>query len=104
MGPDWLGSPQHFVAGAVIAAFVALGPLRPVLPTWVTLVLGVGAAMTAESVWEFFEYQLRYAGHLRATAYWDTIADLTATFVGACTAVALFEADAARRHHLRGRG
>lgn len=65
---------------AVIAVWVTRDqPLAP----WVALVFAVGAAALAESAWEIAEYGLRYAGNLRATAYWDTIADLAATLVGA---------------------
>lgn len=83
MGPDWLGSPQHFIAGAAVAIVAIRVTRDQPLALWVALVFAVGAAALAESAWEIAEYGLRYAGNLRATAYWDTIADLAATLVGA---------------------
>src|SRR5688500_18742426 len=83
MGPDWLGSPQHVVAGATIACglMLLLGPTSA--PTWLRVLAAIGSAALAESVWEIAEYALRYEGRLNATAYWDTVADLAATVVGA---------------------
>lgn len=89
MQPDWLGSPQHVVGGAVVAvAAVVLAGRAGVRDRWVLIALAVGAASTAEILVEIAEHFFRRA---YATAYYDTIADLAATLaggvVGACAAV-----------------
>lgn len=81
MHPDWLGSPQHFVAGAALACAVALVARRAGIDDWRLLaLLAVGVTSTAEVVVEIAEYAFRIA---HATAYYDTIADLAATLAGA---------------------
>lgn len=81
MEPDWLGSPQHVVGGAVVAAAAVVLARRAGVRGWpLLLVLAVGAASTAEIAVEIAEYFLRRA---HATAYYDTVADLVATLAGA---------------------
>jgi len=81
--PDWLGSPQHLVGGfglAVIAGLIALrlGVRGPLL----VAVVAIGVAMTGEAVIEIAEYALLYATP-PDSAYFDTVADLASTLVGA---------------------
>jgi hypothetical protein len=56
MGPDWLGNPQHVVAGAVLAFVVAQATRAWVRPWWGRATVAVGAATTAEIVVELVEY------------------------------------------------
>ena len=58
MAPDWLGSPQHVVAGVAIAVVATVASLRLGFRPWICLALGVGAAMIAEAVVEVLEYLL----------------------------------------------
>ena len=84
MHPDWLGSPQHFVAGAILAAVVVLAGRRLTdAPTWLLAALAIGTTMTAEAAVELVEYPLRYADTFHETAYYDTLADLAASLAGA---------------------
>lgn len=81
MHPDWLGSPQHVVGGAVVAAVAFALAQRAGVRGWpLLLALSIGAAATAEIAVEIAESFLRRA---YATAYYDTIADLAATMAGA---------------------
>jgi hypothetical protein len=83
-GPNWLGSPQHFVVGA-IAAMVVFAAARSRwirLPEWVAFVLAVSLVSTAELVLELIEYPLLYADHFHHSAYYDTLADMANSVVG----------------------
>lgn len=81
MEPDWLGSPQHVVGGAVVAAVAVVCAGRAGVRDWpLLMIVAVGAASTAEIAVEIAEYFLR---RTYATAYYDTIADLVATLTGA---------------------
>jgi hypothetical protein len=82
--PDWAGSPQHFVAGLILAfGLTALFVRRLEVP----LVLGAGLAiavtMGAEALVELIEYPLMYSDHFHTTAYFDTVADIADTLAGA---------------------
>ena len=81
--PNWLGSPQHFVAGVVLAAVVVLAARRFGVPLPVAFVLGVGVTSFAEIMVELVEYPFTHLHHLHATAYYDTLADMANTVVGA---------------------
>ena len=84
-GPNWLGSPQHFVVGA-IAAVVVYAAARSRwfrLPEWLAFVLAVSLVSTAELVLELIEYPLLYADHFHYSAYYDTLADMANSLVGA---------------------
>jgi hypothetical protein len=86
MHPHWLGSPQHVAAGFVAAAFLmAIAPRLTVPNRLLGLVLAIGLTMTAEAVIELFEYPLLYSDSdaVQTPVYYDTIADLAATFAGA---------------------
>jgi hypothetical protein len=82
MAPDWLGSPQHFVGGLLVALAVAFGARRWVDRWWLVALLAVGVTATAEVIVELVEYPLLYTDGPFLTAYYDTVADLAATLVG----------------------
>ena len=83
MHPDWLGSPQHFVAGAGLAvAVVMLAPRFSIQNAWVAAALAVGIVMVAEALVELVEYPLMYSDDPNLTAYFDTLADLANSLVG----------------------
>jgi hypothetical protein len=84
-GPDWLGSPEHVVVGAILAFLVWAGARsrRFRLPRWTAFVVAVGLVSAAEIVWEIVEYEVRYAGHFHYSAYYDTLADLASSLTGA---------------------
>jgi hypothetical protein len=82
--PDWLGSPQHFIAAALLAGVIAwIAPRVIQADGWVIAALAVGAAMTGEVLVEVAEYPLRYADDPNPTAYLDTVADLASSLIGA---------------------
>ena len=86
MTPDWLGSPQHLVGGGAVAAGITLASLRLGIRPWICLALGVGTALVAEAVVEVLEYWLFNADlgvRSAADTYYDTVADLASTLVGA---------------------
>ncbi len=90
-GPNWLGSPQHFVVGAiaaVVAYFVARSRWVSV-PEWIAFVLAVSLVCTAELVLELVEYPWLYADHFHYGAYYDTLADMANSIVGAVFGAAL---------------
>jgi hypothetical protein len=84
-GPNWLGSPQHFVVGAIaaVAVFAAARSRWIRLPEWIAFVLAVSLVSTAELVLELIEYPLLYADHFHHSAYYDTLADMANSVVGA---------------------
>ncbi len=89
MHPDWLGNPQHFVAGAALAiAVVILAPRFSVQSPWVAAVLAVGIVMIGEALVELVEYPLRYSEDPNLTAYFDTLADLASSLAGGVAGVA----------------
>jgi hypothetical protein len=97
MHPDWLGSPQHFVAGALLAVgVVILAPRFSIQNAWVGAALAVGVVMVGEALVELVEYPLLYSDDPNLTAYFDTLADLTSSLVGG-----LIGAGAALAYRLR---
>jgi hypothetical protein len=91
-GPDWLaGSPQHFVVGAIAAVvvYVVARSRWLALPEWLAFVLAVSLVSTAELVLELVEYPLLYADHFHHSAYYDTLADMANSIVGAVVGAAL---------------
>ena len=84
-GPNWLGSPQHTVVGAVLALVVYFSVRwrRIRLPEWAAFVMAVGVVSAAEIVLERVEYPLMYANKFHYSAYYDTLADLANSIVGA---------------------
>jgi hypothetical protein len=84
MHPDWLGNPQHFVAGFLLAAgLIWLAPRFSITNAWVAAALAVGVVMIGEAMVELVEYPLKYSGDPNLTAYFDTIADLANSLAGA---------------------
>jgi hypothetical protein len=84
MHPDWLGSPQHLVAGVLLAvAVVTLAPRLSIQNLWVAAALAVGVVMVGEALVELLEYPFRYSDDPNLTAYFDTLADLASSLVGA---------------------
>lgn len=84
-GPNWLGSPQHFVVGALaaVAVYAATRSRRIRLPDWAAFVFAVSLVSTAELVLELIEYPLLYADHFHHSAYYDTLADMANSLAGA---------------------
>jgi hypothetical protein len=82
MSPDWLGSPQHLVAGALLGAVAALFAQRRMRPAWLAFAFALGVVALAELLVELAEYPLLYGADAHARAYYDTIADLAATLAG----------------------
>jgi hypothetical protein len=88
-GPNWLGSPQHLVVGAIFAAAVYWLARRFELPEWGAFVAAVGVVCTAEIVVELLEYPLLYGSNGSASAYYDTLSDMASSVVGALVGAAL---------------
>jgi uncharacterized membrane protein YjdF len=80
--PDWTGSPQHVAAGLLLAV-VVFAVLRGRVGRLAAASLGVVVTMAAEALVELVEYPLLYGDGATAAAYYDTIADIGATLVGA---------------------
>jgi hypothetical protein len=89
MSPDWLGSPQHVVAGLVLGAAAALFARRRIRPPWLALAFALGVVALAELLVELVEYPLLYGADAHARAYYDTVADLAATLAGGVLGVLL---------------
>jgi hypothetical protein len=89
MGPDWLGNPQHVVAGAVLAFVVAQVTRAWVRPWWGRATVAVGAATTAEIVVELVEYLLLYQDDATVREYYDTLSDLGSSLFGGVAGTAL---------------
>jgi hypothetical protein len=85
VSPDWLGNPQHLVAGAVLAFAVAHATRGWIPLWWARAAAAVGVTLTAEIFVELAEYVLLYAGDATAEEYYDMLADLAASLVGALT-------------------
>jgi hypothetical protein len=83
MHPDWLGSPQHFVAGALLGAVIVMvAPRFSIRNAWLAAVLAVGLVMVGEALVELVEYPLMYSNDPNLTAYFDTLADIANSLVG----------------------
>ena len=84
-GPNWLGSPQHFIVGAIaaLAVFAAARSRWAGVPRWLAFILAITLVCTAELALELVEYPLLYADHFHHSAYWDTLADMANSIVGA---------------------
>jgi hypothetical protein len=88
-GPNWLGSPQHVVAGAVLALAVVVVVRWVGLRGSVAVALAIGAASTAEIVVELVEYPLLYADTFHHSVYYDTLSDMASTLAGGIAGAAL---------------
>ena len=82
MSPDWLGNPQHVVAGALLAFVVAQAARAWIGPWWARAAVAVGAVATAEIVVELVEYLLLYRDDATVEEYYDTLADLASSVLG----------------------
>jgi predicted PurR-regulated permease PerM len=87
MSPDWLGSPQHVVAGALLGAVAVAFARRRIEPMWLLLACALGIVALVELLVELIEYPLLYGSDAHARAYYDTIADLAATLAGGVAGV-----------------
>ena len=101
MAPDWLGSPQHLVAGVVLGAVVVAVARRCVRPPWVLFLFAVGLVAVAEIAVEVLEYPVLYGDDARPSAYYDTVADLLVTLVGGAVGAAATLGVVARRASVR---
>lgn len=98
-GPDWLGSPQHFVAGAVLAFVIVLIASRWKAPWWLAATIAVGLTCVAELVLKLVEYFYvdLTDGTISAGAYYDSLVDNTTTLAGALVGAAIGVAIVVRR-------
>jgi hypothetical protein len=90
-GPNWGGSPQHFVAGAVLAFLVTLVASRWNAPWWLAATIAIGVTCTAEIALKLAEYLYvdLTGGTIAAGAYYDSLVDNTTTLVGALVGAAV---------------
>jgi hypothetical protein len=84
----------NVTAAAVV--YVAARSRWLALPEWLAFVLAVSLVSTAELVLELVEYPLLYADHFHHSAYYDTLADMANSIVGAVVGAAV--AVPLRRH------
>jgi uncharacterized membrane protein YjdF len=89
MSPEWFGSPQHFVAGAVLAFGAAIVVRRWISCRILVFIFALGVAAIGEIAVELLEYPLMYAGEHHYTAYYDTLADMADTMAGAIVGAAV---------------
>jgi hypothetical protein len=87
--PDWLGSPQHLVAGILLAFVAARIARRWISQWWLIFVFAVAITALGEIAVELVEYPLMYSGKFHYSAYYDTLADLADTMAGAVIGAAL---------------
>jgi hypothetical protein len=90
-GPDWLGSPQHAAAGAVLALCLVLVASRLKARGWLAATVAVGLTCTAEIVLKLAEYLYVAAtnGTISSGAYYDSLVDNTTTLAGALVGAAV---------------
>ena len=90
-GPNWLGSPQHFAAGAILAFVVVLVAAHWKAPWWLAAILGVGVTCVAEIALKLVEYLYvdLTNGTIAAGAYYDSLVDNTTTLAGALVGAAV---------------
>jgi hypothetical protein len=82
MSPHWSASLHHLVAGLLLAGAITL-VLRRWTPAWVAVALGISVASMAEGVIEVLEWRFLYRHATSVSAYFDTVADLAMTILGA---------------------
>lgn len=90
-GPNWLGSPQHFAAGLLLALVVTVVATRRKAPWWLAATVAVGVTCTAEiglKVAEYLYLDLSH-GSLSQGAYYDSLVDNTTTLAGALVGAAI---------------
>jgi hypothetical protein len=92
MQPDWLGSPQHIVAGLALSVALSIAMSRTGLVrgwAWIAA-FSVALTMGAEAVVELLEYPLIYSGQVHETSYLDTVSDIAQTLAGAIAGAGLW--------------
>jgi hypothetical protein len=89
VGPNWLGSPQHFAAGLVMALVLTLAAVRWKAPWWLAATLAVGLTCVAEIALKTVEYLFLGDGSMSPGAYYDALVDNTTTLVGALVGAAI---------------
>lgn len=97
MSPDWLGNPQHLIGGAILAFAVAHVARRWIAQWWAVVATAVGVTLVAEIVVELAEYVVFYRDDATVEEYYDTLADLAASLVGALAGAAASQILSARR-------
>jgi hypothetical protein len=87
---DWWDDANHFVNWALLSGAVAALLLRSTLPRWERFMLVVGFGATTAILWEIGEYFafIRNSPE-RATAYTDTLGDLSLGLSGSTFTAAL---------------
>ncbi len=90
-GPDWLGSPQHFAAGAILALAIVLLATRFGSRWWLAAIVAVGVTSAAEIALKLAEYLYvdLTNGTISQGAYYDSLVDNTTTLVGALVGAAV---------------
>lgn len=83
MTPDLLANMHHVFGGALLAGVLTLLLQRRVRGWWLIVGCAVGLTMIAEAVNEVLEWRFLRGDNAPATAYYDLIADLVTTPVGA---------------------
>ena len=83
MSPDWLGNPQHVIAGAFLAFVVVHATRRWIGLWWARIAAAVGVTLTAEVLVELAEYVVFHMDDADVEDYFDTLADLVASLFGA---------------------
>lgn len=97
MSPNWLGSPQHPLAGLLLALATVAVLRRRELPWPLLGALAIGVVATAGLLVEVAEFWLLYDGSASAGAYVDTVSDLASTLVGGVVGTGLALLLVARR-------
>ena len=87
---SWWDDVNHYVNWAILTAGFGLFLLQLALPRWATFGLAVGFGAVTAILWELGEYFafIRHSTEL-ATAYTDTLGDLSLGLLGSVTAAAL---------------
>jgi uncharacterized membrane protein YjdF len=100
VSPDWTGSPHHVAAGAALALGTYLVARRHMKARWAAA-LAVVVTMAAEAMVELVEYPLLFRGDADAASYYDTLADIGDTLVGAALGALFGLLGTALRRHQR---
>ena len=66
-GPNWLGSPQHFVGGLVLAVVVLVLARHGRASFVLSSILAIGITSFVEVAIELVEYPTEHSGHLHPT-------------------------------------
>jgi hypothetical protein len=88
-GPNWLGSPQHVIAGFALALAIVIAARLVGVSAPLAVALAIGVTSTAELLVELVEYPLLYSDKFHYSAYYDTLADMASTLVGGVVGAAI---------------